>query len=139
MPSNASWFVSRDLYQEDIIVVFNIKLQTQWYFINALEMMRKWKKMEKFLYTSVIGSLMNAILCTQLDLSFLTKLVNHCYSNPNLILYEQLKGFFCYFKGTKDLFLYCKDGNLRLGEYSDVDWANDTYKHKFTIRNPFFA
>ena len=99
----------------------------------------KMKQMEKVLYASVIGSLMHSILCTQLDLSFLTKLVNHCYSNPNLILYEQLKGFFCYFKGTIDLFLYCKDGNLRFGEYSDVDWANDTYKHKSTIRNPFFA
>lgn len=58
----------------------------------------KMKQMEKVLYASVIGSLMHSILCTQLDLSFLTKLVNHCY-NPNLILYEQLKGFFLLFQG----------------------------------------
>jgi len=68
---------------------------------------------------------MYVMLCTRPDICFAVGLVNRYQSNPGLTHWQAVKRIFCYLCGTSDLFLCYQNGDLKLRDYSDVDWSGD--------------
>ena len=63
-------------------------------------------------YASALGSLMNAMLCTQPDICFAVGLVSCYQSNPGLAHWQAVKRIFRYLRGTSDLVFAIKMGIL---------------------------
>ena len=74
-------------------------------------------------YASVAGSLMYTMLCTRLDIWFAVGLVSRYQSNPGQAHWQAVKRIMRYLCGTSDLVLSYRDGDLKLGGYSNVDWG----------------
>ena len=89
------------------------------------------EQMKSVPYASTIGSIMYAQVCTRQDLAFTTGMLGRYQSNPGRAHWIGAKKALRYMQGTKDLMLtYRKTDTLRLGGYTDADWAGcrDTKK-----------
>ena len=88
--------------------------------------------MKKVPYTSAVGSLMYAMMCTRPDICFAVGMVSRYQSNPGPAHWKAVKRILRYLKGTAHYSL-CYEGNdLQLKGYTDADWGGDLDERKST-------
>ncbi|XP_071714330.1 secreted RxLR effector protein 161-like [Rutidosis leptorrhynchoides] len=68
------------------------------------------QKMKNVPYTSAVGSLMYAMMCTRPDICFAVSMVSRYQSNPGLTHWKAVKRILRYLKGTSHYSL-CYEGN----------------------------
>ncbi|KAJ4744662.1 Gag-Pol polyprotein [Rhynchospora pubera] len=90
------------------------------------------KKMENVPYSSAVGSLMYAMLCTRPDICYAVSLVSRFQSNPGFAHWQAVKRILRYLKNTSDYVLCYQGRSLDLVGYSDADWAGDLDERKST-------
>ena len=96
---------------------------------NDTEMMA----MKNVRYSSVVGSLMYAQVCTRPDIAFFVGVLDRFMSNPGFIHYQAVKKVFRYLQGIKDHMLtYRRTNSLDVVCYSDVDFKGCVDDKKFT-------
>ena len=69
--------------------------------------------MNKIPYTSAIGSLMYAMLCTRPDIAHAVSVTSRYQSNPGEEHWTAVKNIFKYLRRTKDLFLTYGESELK--------------------------
>lgn len=89
-------------------------------------------KMKGIPYSSVVGSLMYAMICTRPDICHAVGLVSRFQSNPGLEHWKAVKRILRYLKGTEDYVLCYGGSDLRLVGYTDADWGGDPDERKST-------
>jgi hypothetical protein len=89
-------------------------------------------QMKMVLYTSAVGSLQYAEVCTRPDIAYVSGLFGRFQSNPGPEHWKLAKKVLRYLQGTKGLMLtYRKTESLRIVGYSDSDYAGDDRKSTF--------
>ena len=76
-------------------------------------------------YASTIGSIMYAMLCTRLDISYALSVMNKYQSDPGMGHWVAVKNILKYLRRTKDVFLIYGDGDLIVERYSDAGFQFD--------------
>ena len=80
-------------------------------------------------YSSAVGSLQYAQVCTRSDLVFVTGLLCRYQSNPGIEHRKLVKKVLRYPQGTKGLMLtYRRSDSLHIEGYTDSDYAGDERK-----------
>ena len=75
-------------------------------------------------YTSVVGSLIYAQVCTRPDIAYVVGMLGRYQSNPGLDHWRAAKKALRYLQGTKDYMLtYRRSDHLEVIGYSDSDFA----------------
>lgn len=89
---------------------------------------------EKIPYSSVVGSVMYAMVGTRPDVAYALGLVSRFMSKPGSVHWEALKWLLRYLRGSADLnLIYSKsDANLRVQGYTDSDFAGDLDRQRST-------
>ncbi|GJY10795.1 putative RNA-directed DNA polymerase [Tanacetum coccineum] len=83
-------------------------------------------KMSRFPYSSAIGSIMYAMMCTRPDVSFALSMVSRHQQNPGEGHWTVVKNILKYLRNTKDRFLvYGGEKELRVTGYYDASWQTD--------------
>jgi hypothetical protein len=81
-------------------------------------------QMKSVPYTSVVGSIMYAQVCTCLELCFVTGMLGRYQSNPGPDQWKAAKKVLRYMQGTKVFMLtYKRTDNLEIVGYSDSDFT----------------
>ncbi|XP_070002703.1 secreted RxLR effector protein 161-like [Nicotiana sylvestris] len=93
--------------------------------------------MSRVPYSSVVGSLMYAMMCTRPDICYVVGLVSRYQSNPGRDHWKAVKRIFRYLKGTADYSLCYSGNDLYLRGYTDADWAGDRNDRKSTSSYAF--
>jgi len=88
--------------------------------------------MKRVPYSSAIGSLMYAMLCTRPDICYAVGLVSRYQSNPGQTHWKDVKRILRYLRGTVDYKLCYQGSDLQLVGYSDADWGGDLDERKST-------
>ena len=88
------------------------------------------EKMSNVPYSSAVGSLMYATMCTRPDICYAVSMVSRYQANPGMKQWRAVKRILRYLKGTIDYSLCYQGKELRLVGYSYVDWAGDLDEHK---------
>ena len=87
--------------------------------------------MSKVPYSSVIGSLMYAMVCTRPDLAYAVSMVSRFLNQPQKEHWKTVKRIFRYLKGTADIgLIYESHSDCCLTGYSDADFATDLVKRR---------
>nr|GEW03723.1 retrovirus-related Pol polyprotein from transposon TNT 1-94 [Tanacetum cinerariifolium] len=84
--------------------------------------------MSRVSYSSAVGSLMYAMVCTRLDLAHAISVVSRYMNNPDKMHWEAVKCILCYLKGTSNIRLsFEKDRASPNGVigYVDSDYTGD--------------
>ena len=89
-------------------------------------------RMARVPYSSAVGSLMYAMLCTRPDICYAVGLVSRFQSNPGVAHWQAVKRILRYLKGTSDYVLCYQGKDLQLIGYSDADWGGDPDERKST-------
>ncbi|XP_075096256.1 secreted RxLR effector protein 161-like [Nicotiana tabacum] len=92
------------------------------------------KEMESIPYSSIVGSLMYALTCTRLNISFEVGMIGRYQSNPGIDHWKAAKKVLSYLKGTKDyMLMYRRSKHLEVVRYSNSDFVGciDTRKSTF--------
>ena len=76
-------------------------------------------------YPSAIGSIMYAMLCTRLDVSYALSVTSRYQSDPGMGHWVAVKNILKYLRRTKDVFLIYGDGDLIVEGYSDASFQSD--------------
>ncbi|XP_047337371.1 secreted RxLR effector protein 161-like [Impatiens glandulifera] len=80
--------------------------------------------MQKIPYTSAVGSLMYAQVCTCPDIAFIVGVLGRYLNNPGMDHWKATKRVMRYLKKTKDYMLtYRRSDHLEIVGYSDSDFA----------------
>ena len=79
--------------------------------------------MSRVPYSSAVGSLMYAKMCTHPDICYVIRLVSRYQSNPGRDHWKAVKRIFRYLKGTADYSLCYSGSDLSIRGYIDVDWV----------------
>ena len=80
-------------------------------------------------YSSAVGSLQYAQVCTRPDLAFVTGLLGRYQSNLGIEHWKLVKKVLHYLQGTKGLMLtYRRSDSLHIEGYTDSDYARDDRK-----------
>lgn len=90
------------------------------------------EKMSKVPYSSAVGSLMYAMVCTRSDIAHAVGTVSRFLSNPGKEHWEAVKWILRYLKGTSNMCLCYEGANLVLQGYTDADMAGDIDSRKST-------
>ena len=88
--------------------------------------------MSKVSYTSVIGSLMYAMVCTRPDIAHAVGVVSRYMSNPGKQHWEAVKWILRYLKSTLGTSLCFTGADMKLTSYVDFDLASDVDTRKST-------
>ena len=88
--------------------------------------------MSKVPYSSAVGSLMYAMVCTRPDIAHAVGVVSRFLSNPGKIHWEAVKWIFRYLRGTSKLCLTFGEEKPALMGYTDADMAGDLDERKST-------
>lgn len=83
-------------------------------------------------YSSAVGSLMYAMVCTRPDITHAVSLVSRFLSNPGKAHWEAVKWIFRYLRGTSKLSLCYGGDKPILQGYTDADMAGDLDNRKST-------
>ena len=83
------------------------------------------ERMEKIPYTSAIGSIMYAMLCTRPDVSYALSSTSRFQSNPGEEHWIAVRTILKYLRRTQDMFLIYGDGELKVTGYSDASFQTD--------------
>ena len=82
--------------------------------------------MSKIPYTSAIGSIMYAMLCTRLDVSYALSMTSRYQSDPGERHWITVKNILKYLRRTKDTFLiYGGEEELIVTSYTDASFQTD--------------
>ena len=85
------------------------------------------KRMSKVPYASTIGSIMYAMICTHLDVSYALSVASKYQSNPCKSHYTLVKTILKYMRRTKAVFLiYGGEEELVVNGYTDASFQTDT-------------
>ena len=76
-------------------------------------------------YASAIGSIMYAMLSTQLDVSYALSVTSRYQSDPGMGHSAVVKNILKYLRMTKDAFLIYGDGDLIVNGYTDANFQSD--------------
>ena len=90
------------------------------------------EQMNKVPYSSAVGSLMYAILCTRPDICYAVRMVSRYQSNPGQEHWKAVKRILRYLKGTMGYSLCYQGTDLHLKGYTDADWGGDLDERKST-------
>ncbi|KAL4283434.1 hypothetical protein GQ457_16G021540 [Hibiscus cannabinus] len=91
------------------------------------------QEMKKVPYTSAIGSLMYAQVCTRPDIAYIVGVLGRYSSNPGMDHWIAAKRVMRYLRRTKDYMLtYRKSDHLEVVGYSDSDFAGCQDSRKST-------
>jgi len=88
--------------------------------------------MQKIPYSSIIGSLMYAMVCTRLEISNVVGVVSCFLANPGKENWQVVKWILRYLKGTSKVCLSFKSGKFVLNGYTNADMAGDVDSRKST-------
>ncbi|CAA0815215.1 Uncharacterized mitochondrial protein AtMg00810 [Striga hermonthica] len=86
-------------------------------------------------YSSAVGSLMYAMVCTRPDIAHAVGIVSRYLSNPGKDHWEAVKWILRYLKGSANKSLSFDKGNTVLEGYTDADMAGDLDSRKSTSRS----
>ena len=90
-------------------------------------------------YSSAIGSIMYAMLCTRPDVCLAISLAGGYQSNPRVEHWTAVKNILKYLKRTKDMFLiYGGDKELVVNGYVDASFDTDPDDSKSQTRYVFY-
>nr|GEW91039.1 hypothetical protein [Tanacetum cinerariifolium] len=84
--------------------------------------------MSRVLYSSAVGNLMYAMVCTRLDLAYAVSVVSRYMHNPSEMHWEAVKCILRYLKGTNNIGLSFEKGRASpngVVGYVDSDYAGD--------------
>ena len=87
--------------------------------------------MSKVPYTSAIGSLMYAMVCTRPDIAHVVAVMSRFMSRPRKQHWEAVKWILRYLKGSLDTLCFTC-ASLKLQGYVDADFAGDIDSRKST-------
>lgn len=90
------------------------------------------EKMSLIPYSSAVGSLMYAMVCTRPDITYAVGMVSHFLSNPRKEHWETVKWILRYFKGTSKICLCYGGTDSILEGYTDSYIAGDLDSRKST-------
>ena len=89
--------------------------------------------MKNIPYTSAVGSLMYAQVCTRPDIAFAVGVLGRYQSNPGIDHWRAAKKVMRYLQGTKDyMLMYRRTYSLEVIGYSDADFAGCVDSRKST-------
>lgn len=83
-------------------------------------------------YSSAVGSLMYAMVCTRPDIAHAVGLVSRYLANPSKVHWEAVKWILRYLRGTSNLSLCFGGGEPILEGFTDADMAGDLDNRKST-------
>ena len=89
-------------------------------------------EMKSIPYSSAVGSLMYALVCTRPDIAFAVGVVSRFLSNPGKEHWAAVKWILRYLRGTSKACLCFGSGKPVLEAYTDADWAGDVDSRKST-------
>ena len=98
----------------------------------SLKIPEERKRMSSVPYTSTVGSIMYAILCTKPDVTCTLGIASHFQTDPEEDHWKAVKNIFKYLGRTKDIFLVYGGSNLKLGGYSDFSFQSNPNDSKST-------
>ncbi|CAA0827424.1 Uncharacterized mitochondrial protein AtMg00810 [Striga hermonthica] len=84
-------------------------------------------------YSSAVGSLMYAMVCTKPDIAHAVGVVSRYLSNPGKDHWEAVKWILRYLRGSANKSLSFGKGNQVLEGYTDADMAGDLDSRKSTL------
>jgi len=91
----------------------------------SLEMCSKTEKekedMSRVPYSSAVGNLICAMICTRPNICYAVSLVSRYQSNPGRDHWKAVKRIFRYLKGTRDHTLCYSGSDLFIRGYTDAD------------------
>ena len=90
-------------------------------------------EMAKVPYSSAVGSLMYAMICTRLDITFVVGVVSRYMSNPGKKHWEAVKGIMRYLNGTRKLCICFGRNEACVVGYTAADYAGDMDKRRSTL------
>ena len=90
------------------------------------------EKMSKVPYSSIVGSLMYAMICTRPGISHAVGVVSRFLSNPGKEHWNAVKWMLRYLRGTAKQCLCFGDENQLLTGHIDTDMIGDVDSRKFT-------
>ena len=90
------------------------------------------ERMSKISYTSAIGSLMYAMLCTRPDIAHAVSVTSRYQSNLDEEHWTSVKCILKYLRRTKVMFLVFGNGELQIQGYTDSDFMSDIDDRKLT-------
>ena len=90
------------------------------------------QEMTSIPYSSAVGSLMYAMVCTKPDIVHAFGVVSRFLSNPGKDHWEAVKWILRYLRGTSRLCLCFGSGEPVLDGYTDADMAGDCDSRKST-------
>ena len=92
----------------------------------------KKEEMAKVPYSSTIGSLMYAIICTRLDIAFEVGVVSRYMSNSGKKHWEAMKGIMRYLNGTRKFCICFGRNEACMFGYMDANYVGDMDKRRST-------
>ena len=95
-------------------------------------------QMSKIPYSSVVRSLMYAMMCTRPNICYVVGLTSRCQSNLGIKHWMAVKRILLYLKGTVDYVLCYQGKDLRLIGYTDADRGGNPDQCKSTSGYTFF-
>ena len=90
------------------------------------------EKFENVPYTSAVGSLMYAMICTRPDIAYAVGVVSRYMSSADWEHWQAVKWILRYLKGTQNLCLCFRGSSLVVNGYVDSDYAGCTETRKST-------
>lgn len=93
---------------------------------------KEMKEMEKIPYSSAVGSLMYAMICTRPDIAYAVGVVSRFLANPGEKHWAAVKWILRYLRGTSKRCLCFGKGKPVLEGYTDADLAGDIDSKKST-------
>ncbi|KAK8943107.1 hypothetical protein KSP39_PZI009681 [Platanthera zijinensis] len=94
---------------------------------------KKKDEMQNVLYASAVGSLMYAMVCTRLDLSYVVGVVSRFLSNPDKEHWAAVKWILIYLRGLSKMCLRFGCDQPVLETFTNADMAGDVDSRKFTL------
>ena len=101
--------------------------------------------MSKVPYTSAIGCLMYAMVCTRPNIAHAVGVVSRFMSRSGKQHWEAVKWILRYLRGSLDTYLCFTSASLKLQDYVDVDFVSDIASRKsitefvFTLSGTFIS
>ena len=93
--------------------------------------------MRRVPYSSAVGSLMYAMLCTRPDICYAVGIVSRFQSNPGLMHWTAVKNILKYLKRTRNHMLVYSGTDLKMMGYTDSDFQTDRDSRKSTSGSVF--
>ena len=97
----------------------------------------KWVNMAKVPYSSAVGNLMYAMICTRPDIAHAVGVASRYMSNLGKKHWETMKGIMRYLSGTRDMCICFGKRDACVEQYTDADYSGDLDKRRSTSRYIF--